>query len=729
MKLEPTKLSEGIAPVAQFFIPAAASLQERRPRTLKHGDGFAVYDHNGDIVSGPGSPEGLYYNDTRHLSHLYLTLNGARPMLLSSSLRDDNAALICDLANPDLIGEDGQLLEHDRLHIRRVRALWEGAAYERLVVRNFDDRPRRIRVSFSFEADFADLFEVRGSKRARRGQHELPLVRSNSVVLAYEGLDGLRRETNLRFDPAPTQLAHDRADYDLNLAAGETHVLFFETRCDAAVPSEPARRQFFIGLRGARRALRSCVTAAAAPETSNDILNEALHRSIADLYMLVSDTPEGSYPYAGIPWYSTVFGRDGLVTALQTLWLDPGIALGVLRFLAANQAKKVDEFEDAEPGKILHEVRRGEMARLREVPFGHYYGSVDATPLFVMLAGAYLERTADVASIKALWPNVEAGLRWIDEYGDRDGDGFIEYGRRNEHGLVNQGWKDSQDSVFHEDGALAEGPIAMAEVQAYAYGAWRSAAQIARALGKRERADELDGRADRFRAQFAERFYDPGLGTYILALDGKKRPCRVRASNAGHVLYTGLALPEHAAAVTRTLMSGASFSGFGIRTVASTETRYNPMSYHNGSVWPHDNALIAAGFARYGFREEAARLFEGLFTASTYMDLRRLPELFCGFPRQPGTGPVFYPVACSPQAWATGTLPLLLQVCLGLSFSLSERIVRFDRPILPAFVDEVTLRRLKVGDCWLDLHLRRAGDEVLVQVLARSGSCQVQTTH
>jgi glycogen debranching enzyme len=728
MKLETKAPSEGVAPVAQFFIPAAASLQERRPRTLKHGDSFAVYDHNGDILSGPGSHEGLYYNDTRHLSHLYLTLNGSRPMLLSSSLRDDNAALICDLTNPDLAGEGDQLFEHDRLHIRRVRALWEAAAYERLSVRNFDDRPRRVRVSLVFEADFADLFEVRGTRRSRRGQHELPQVGPDAVLLAYQGLDGRRRETRLRFDPAPTQLTHERADYDLDLGAGETKVLFFETSCNPAPAKEPPRRQFFIGLRGARRALRSCSANAASIITSNAILNEALCRSVADLYMLISDTPEGPYPYAGIPWYSTVFGRDGLITALQTLWLDPGVALGVLRHLAAHQAKKVDEFADAEPGKILHEVRHGEMAELREVPFRHYYGSVDATPLFVMLAGAYFERTSDIASIHALWPNIEAALKWIEEYGDRDGDGFVEYGRRNEHGLVNQGWKDSHDSIFHEDGTLADGPIAMAEVQAYVYSAWRAAARIARGLGKQERATALEERAEKLRVAFDKHFYDEALGTYVLALDGKKRPCRVRASNAGHVLYAGLAMPERAAAVVQALMSGASFSGFGIRTVSTTEARFNPMSYHNGSVWPHDTSLIAAGLARYGFRHEAAKLFEALFTASTYMDLRRLPELFCGFPRQPGTGPVFYPVACSPQAWATGTLPFLMQICLGLRFSPSERIVRLERPILPSFVDEVTLRNLSVGGCSLDLHLRRADSDVLVHVFNRRGDCHVQTT-
>jgi glycogen debranching enzyme len=330
--------------------------------------------------------------------------------------------------------------------------------------------------------------------------------------------------------------------------------------------------------------------------------------------------------------------------------------------------------------------------------------------------------------VRALWPNIEAALLWIDKYGDRDGDGWIEYGRRSETGLANQGWKDSHDSIFHADGALARGSIALVEVQAYAYGAWRAAAVIAARLGFIERAAQLDARADAFRRRFDAKFFDEDLGTYVLALDGEKRPCRVRSSNAGHVLFTGLALPERAASVASSLMSGASFSGFGVRTIATTEARYNPMSYHNGSVWPHDTTLVAAGFARYGFRHEAARVFEALFAASTHMDLRRLPELFCGFPRRKGTGPVFYPVACSPQAWATGSLLYMIQICLGLKFEPRERTVRLEQPILPDFVDSVMLRRLRMGECTLDLSLQRNNHDVLVHVAGREGDCRVETS-
>jgi glycogen debranching enzyme len=481
-------------------------------------------------------------------------------------------------------------------------------------------------------------------------------------------------------------------------------------------------------LRDARRALRLTSSRAASIGTSNDIFNEAVRRSVADLYMLVTHTPQGPYPYAGIPWFSTYFGRDALITALQTLWLDPSIALGVLRYLALWQAKSFDAAADAEPGKILHEVRQGEMAILGEVPFHHYYGSIDSTPLFVMLAGAYLERTGDLDQIRPIWPNIEAALQWIECEGDRDGDGFVEYGRRNTEGLVNQGWKDSSDSIFHADGTLARGPIALVEVQAYVYGAWRAAAFIARSLGDESRASEMEAKAEKLRELFDQSFFDEEFGTYILALDGDKRPCRVRASNAGHALFTGIAYPERAERVVSTLMSDVSFCGWGIRTLAATEARFNPMSYHNGSVWPHDNGLIAAGFARYGFRREALRIFEGLFAASSYVDLRRLPELFCGFPRQRGRGPTFYPVACEPQAWAA-TAPLsLLQSCLGLRFDPDLRQVSLDQPAMPDFLDEITMRGISLAGGTIDVRLRRAGTGVVVNALERRGDLRLVTT-
>jgi len=711
----------------QFAIAAEASLQDVRPLVLKNGDGFAVFDNKGDVRSG--GAQGVYYRDTRHLSVFGLVIEREAPLLLSSILRDDNATLTCDLTNPDIHDSAGRLeLAHDIVHVRRTRFLWKSACFERINVRNFDDRPRRIEIAIQFAADFVDLFEVRGFRRTRRGVVHDPVVERDGVILSYTGLDDRLRTTSLRFDPTPTALDRDKAVYVVDLGAHESSSMFIEIAYRQGDPASRAHRTYFLSLRDARRELRACAAQAAAIETSNEIFNEAARRSIADLYMLITHLPEGPFPYAGIPWFSAVFGRDAIITALEMLWVDPSVARGVLRRLAKTQADRVQDEADAEPGKILHEARHGEMADLGEVPFRRYYGSVDATPLFVMLAGAYLDRTGDLETLRELWTNVKAALDWIERYGDRDGDGFVEYASRTGSGLVNQGWKDSHDAIFHEDGSLAKAPIALAEVQAYVYGAWRAAADIARRLSLDSEARVFDTKAEAMRARFDRHFFDEALGTYVLALDGEKRPCRVRASNAGHALFTGIALSERAGSVVAALMGSSSFCGWGVRTVASTEARYNPMSYHNGSVWPHDNALLAAGFARYGFRREAAKVFEGLFSASTYVDLRRLPELLCGFPRKQGRGPTFYPVACAPQAWAAAAPLSLIQSCLGLTFDPAGPRITFSQPVLPAFLDAIVLRRLTVDGTVADIALRRSEQQVVVDVLDRRGAVTVVTT-
>src|SRR5579862_6164902 len=583
-------------PESPFYIPMTGPASRPR-RSLKHDDTFIVLDSHGDIGASAGGPDGLFNSDTRYLARLELVLDEVQPLLLGSNLRDDNSSLTVDLTNPDVYRQGRNVLPKDVLHIVRTIFLWRGAAYQRIGVQNHSEQTASFDLTLLFGNDFADLFEVRGERRQRRGLGSAKLLGPADVLLEYVGLDERSRTTALQFDPRPTRLAVNSATYHLDLAPKQTQSLFVIASCNKPAASKPV--PFFRGLLAHRREMREQTKGAASIETSNNIFNEVLCRSMADLNILTTDTPEGRYPYAGIPWYSTTFGRDGIITALQMLWIDPRVARGVLRRLALHQAKEIDPLADAEPGKILHEMRGGEMAALREVPFGLYYGSVDSTPLFILLAGLYAERTGDIETIDALWPAIVAALRWIDGAADPDHDGFIEYARANEQGLVNQGWKDSHDAVFHADGRLAEGPIALAEVQGYVYAAKRMAAQCARRLGNYAIARRLDAEASRLAARFESAFWCPEIETYALALDGAKNPCRVRTSNAGQVLFTGIAASERAAHVAKGLMQTNFFSGWGIRTVARGEARYNPMSYHNGSIWPHDNALIALGLSRY----------------------------------------------------------------------------------------------------------------------------------
>lgn len=707
------------APAARYAISASATLQERRTRTLKHGDTFAVFDQRGDIGGEPGNSEGLYDHDTRILSQFQLLLEEATPLLLGSMIQDDNALFSADLSNPDLLMDGKIALRREQIHLHRLKFLWQSACFERVQVRNFSDGPLHIRLTFRFSADFADLFEVRGEKRAARGQSRTALDDGHSITLGYLGLDALERVTRLTFEPAPTALTTARASYELALEAGESRRIFVRYGIPDSAPW--TGRAFYRQMRAARHALRESSGGATGADSSNSVFNEILRRSVSDLYMLITDTPQGLYPYAGTPWFSTPFGRDGIITALMTLWLDPNIAKGVLRFLAATQATAVEPERDAEPGKILHELRHGEMANLREVPFGRYYGSVDSTPLFVLLMGEYFVRTGDLETARALWPNVQAALQWIDAHGDRDGDGFVEYHRQTQEGLANQGWKDSQDAIFHRDGRMAQGPIALCEVQAYVYGAKRHASLLAGALGHHDLATTLQSQAAALRRKFEEHFWCEELSTYALALDGAKQPCRVLSSNAGQVLLTGIASAERAHRVAQTLLSPELFSGWGIRTVATCEARYNPMSYHNGSVWPHDNGLIAMGLARYGEKDAACRVFSALFDAASYMELRRLPELFCGFTRRERNAPTQYPVACSPQAWASAATLCLLQATLGLELFDGSREVTFHKPMLPPFLEHIHLRNLRLSGGSIDVMLHRYGEGVAATVTRRDG--------
>ena len=705
-----------------FYIQATGP--SSRPRhTLKHDDCFVVCDSHGDIGASAGGPDGLFNHDTRFLSRLELRIDGMQPLLLGSSIRNDNITLACDLTNADIYRDGHIAIAHDTIHIVRTTYIWDNVAHQRINVTNHGGEAATFTVSLAFGADFSDLFEARGTRREKRGFIQPASLNGGTVTLSYIGLDDRKRSTKLEFDPTPDRLVDSTATYKIELKGGESRTLFFSAGCYG--DSVPTDITFMKGFMAANRHEKAITRGVATVDSSNDIFNEIMCRSMADLYMLITETPQGLYPYAGTPWYSTTFGRDGIITALQMLWIDPTVARGVLCRLAHYQATGFDAPSDAEPGKILHEMRGGEMAALREVPFGLYYGTIDATPLFIVLAGHYLRRTGDLTFIRELWPAIEKGLEWMETCGDRDGDGFIEYQRATDAGLQNQGWKDSFDSVFHSDGTLAEGSIALVEVQGYAYAAKNLAGECASALGLSDRADTLKSEAETLAAKFDEAFWCEDIGTYAIALDGHKRPCRVRTSNAGQVLWTGIARADRAKIVADGLVSPDFFSGWGIRTLAQGEPRYNPMSYHDGSVWPHDNSLIALGMARYGLGAQAEKVFDGLFAAASFMDLRRLPELFCGFRRRRGASPTLYPVACAPQAWAAGTPILLLQAALGLEFNQAERAIRFRNPRLPAFLDEVTIRNLGFDNAKVDVTLRRIEQDVSLRVLKSTGDIEV----
>jgi glycogen debranching enzyme len=708
-----------------YYIQAPTPLADEHTRVLKHGDTFAVFDHYGDVKPVGLGEEGLYHEGTRYLSCLVLGLGEDRPLFLSSTVKEDNDVLAVDLTNPD-IAEDGRILiPRGTLHLFRSKFLWQGVCYERLRLRNYGLVPLNTSLSFQFEADFADIFEVRGTKRKHKGTHLDPVVEGDTAALSYEGLDGVVRRCRLQFAPRPDELTEADALFHVTLPPRAEATFYLTVACERGGVAPPVL-SYDQGVGRATAALEAAEAGASSVSTANEQFNAWVNRAVADLLMMTTDTIEGPYPYAGVPWFSTAFGRDGILTAFECLWLNPSLARGVLAYLAATQAKEVNPEQDAEPGKILHETRSGEMAALREIPFGRYYGSVDATPLFVMLAGAYYERTADRRFIESIWPNLELALRWMDTYGDPDHDGFVEYQRVSPKGLVQQGWKDSHDSIFHADGTLAQPPIALCEVQGYVYAARRAAADLAAVLGRADQAAALRASAQSLQEHFERAFWCEDLSTYALALDGKKQPCRVRASNAGHCLLTGIAQPDRARRTAQTLVSHESYSGWGIRTLAASEVRYNPMSYHNGSVWPHDNALIGWGMARYGLKESALAVLTGLFDASVFMDLHRLPELFCGFGRRPGEGPTLYPVACAPQAWSAAAVFLLLQGCLGLTASATDASLCFHYPVLPAFLRDVQIRNLRVGNAVVDLLLLRHGQDVGINVLRREGPLEIR---
>ena len=705
----------------RFYIIAGESIIDPRRLIIKQGGAFGVFDRFGDVLPIGKGDQGLYHEGTRYLSRYELKINGKRPLLLSSGVDENNILLTSDLTNADIYLNGKEALKRDSVHIMRSRLLNDETCLEYIRIRNFGAEGISLRLEIGLDSDFADLFEVRGMKRTRRGKVLAREVLKDGVKLSYAGLDGVNRQTIARFSPPPDGFDTEKNPFfEISLAPGATHHI--ETGI-SFLHEGNGKPSAFSTKNGFRKAVNKANKNALEFDaqscgifSSNQQFNESVRRSLSDIRMMLTKTAYGLYPYGGIPWYSTAFGRDGIITALETLWINPEIARGVLKYLAARQATDFDKTRAAEPGKILHETRKGEMANLGEIPFSLYYGSVDSTPLFLMLAGEYWRRTGDLELIRRLWDHIELALLWMDNYGDVDGDGFLEY-IPDPNGLVNQGWKDSADSIFHKNGDFPEGPIALCEVQGYCYAAKKHVSALAAQMDNKELAQKISREAEELRRNFDRLFWDPEMGSYALALDGNKKPCRVLASNAGHCLYTGIAHESQARAIARALMEDWMFSGWGIRTLSAKEVRYNPISYHNGSVWPHDNAVIAAGFLKYGFKKEFTDVFTGLFEASVHMQFQRLPELFCGFHKRHGQAPTLYPVACTPQTWASGALLMMLKSSLGLEFEPREKRIIFRNPILPPFLNWVTLKRLPVTDTKsVDLNIKSYGEGVTIEV-------------
>lgn len=709
----------------QIYVRASSTLADQRLRVLKYGETFGIFDVYGDIKPVGIGTQGLYFGATRMISQMELRVDGRYPTYLSSSITNDDMLLTADLSNSDIAFSDGNSLRHSNFHIFRSKFLSEDSCYEEVLITNFSNSECIFPLSFLFKTDFVDMFEIRGVPRESRGTYFTPICEKDTVIFMYEGLDKKIRGSRVFFDPPPTHLTSAGCKYDVCIPAKEKSKFFITINCFTDKPPKEKPKTFSDVYPEIKRQYSERMATGCEINVSSERFRTWVNRSKSDILLMTTKGNYGYYPYAGIPWFNTIFGRDGIITALQYLWIDPSLARDVLTYLSKLQSLSDEPYEDAEPGKILHELRTGEMVATGEVPFKKYYGSVDATPLFIILAGKYLEMTADIRFIESIWPAIENALIWINSYGDRDSDGFLEYIRRSPKGLENQGWKDSSDSISHEDGRLAEGPIALAEVQGYAYEAKIQAAKIAERLGRLDLSTEILGQAEKLRQQFQEHFWSPRLECVVLALDGDKNRCNVVSSNAGQTLFSGILTQQQAEMVAKKMMSDEMFSGWGIRTLSSREKRYNPMSYHNGSIWPHDNSLIAEGLARYELKNEVLKLTEALFDVSTNVDLFRLPELFCGFSRRMSQGPTLYPVACSPQAWAAGSVFLLLKACLGLNIDGFSSRISFSHPVLPSVIEELWLNKLQVGQAEVDLLFRRHGSDINVYVERREGKVEV----
>jgi glycogen debranching enzyme len=730
------------------YIPSSVLLTGIPKLTFKDNRAFGVLDPRGEAprAYSDASELGLYFNDTRYLSTWEMTFNNAAPVALSHELRFGGNTLVISMTNRDMKGLESEgRIPRDTFLIRRILTLVDDTLYEIVAIRNFDAVNHTLQVEQWAGTRFHDIFEVRGFERQKRGKMLAPEDETapgpegrRITTLRYEGLDNLIRSVHIQrhFEAEKIRVSPMLAGYFTRVtvpAKGDAFlktVVSFDERHPGTMGSQhfveiPVPKALEVA---SARAQKSRLLSGLQIECDNEILNRALRNSAMDIQMLLTDEPgDTEYPYAGIPWFSAPFGRDGIITAYQMLPWYPALANGVLNYAFQTLGTRVDDFTDEQPGKVFHEMRRGEMSNTREVPFIPYYGSVDSTPLCLILLHEYISWTLDLESLKRWWPEALRALAWIEKWGDTDQDGFLEYQKQSPTGLVNQGWKDSHDSVMHADGALAVPPIRLCEVQAYAFRARMGMSTLARLLGNSELSARLRIEALRLRARFLASFWDAERAFVYLALDGSRQPCKVLSSNMGHCLWSEILGPEEADHVARHLLSSSMFNGFGIRTLADTEKAYNPLSYHNGSVWPHDNSLIMEGLRNYGKTEELERLAMALMCVLESSHDFRLPELFCGFRRRGSEPPVPYEVACKPQAWAAGSVFLMLKSMLGLSMDPEQSHVVFRSPVLTPRVGELSVRGLRGRDWEIDVVLRRSPHGTTVDITRRTGHVRVLT--
>jgi glycogen debranching enzyme len=689
--------------------------------TLIDGKTFLSTTVSGEITPAGAPDVGFFHDDTRFLSKLELKVGGQRTVVLSSSTEKTFAAKI-ELTTGTLSQINSFDLPENTIHIRRQQLLASDVLYDSIMFSNFNQAEVTLDVEIAIDADFVDVFQVRGCARHKCGHYYRPVTNSNSLVFFYRGLDNVTRETEVKFQLPPQEIENSVARWKLRVPpCGNTEILNTVTCRVNGKAARPTDRTIVQGFRDRREAYRRWEEECTSFQSSNDVFDESLRSCISDFNALQIPNGEEHVVAAGIPWFATMFGRDSVIAGYQALLLNPRLAGETLRVLSRFQGKQFNDWLDEEPGKIPHEYRSGEMTRAGEMPFGPYYGSVDATPLFLILLSETFNWTADEQLVKDLLPAAYAALDWIEKYGDLDGDGFVEYKKRSPRGLTNQGWKDSWDANMHRDGSVANPPIALVEVQGYCYEAQYRMAQLLRIFGDHERADKLRKSAAELAKRIEHSFWLPREGFYAMGLDNHKRPLEVISSNAGHLLFTRAIQRDRARSVVQRFMHDDMQSGWGWRTLARSERVFNPLSYHRGSVWPHDNSLVAHGMALYGFREEVKQIFTSLYQAALNFRDYRLPELFCGVQRHEYDEPVHYPVSCSPQAWSSGAFFLLLTSVLGIRPTASRKELNIVNPMLPDWLEFLRIRNLRIGKSRVGLDFIREHERTFCNVVDVSG--------